>query len=150
MVEGPAIQPADILLGWLRQRASIDKGGRRLFRLPVVVRFADAYRLALGEACVSTSPKDTCDNHLQLQLDDTALGISLLDRVSQHCPKPALSCAIWLEGYFGELLEDVLPKPKPAVASRPTTKWPFAVMKVEDTTSVEEQPAQPPRAWSEP
>ena len=52
---GPALRPASALLAWLESSAGGDDDGRRLFRLPVVVRFEDRYRLALGAAHIAAS-----------------------------------------------------------------------------------------------
>jgi hypothetical protein len=93
----------------------------------VVVRFEDHYRLTLGAAHVGVSASDLGSDPIALRLDDGALGVSLLETLSEKCPKPAEACAVWLDGYRGPLVampdDDEPGEPK---------KWPFAVLRVHE------------------
>ena len=91
-------------MGWLKKNAT-RKGHRTLFKIPVVVLYTDKHRFGIGRAFVGTSIKDPGDDKLPLQLDDTALGISLRDRLRQKCDKKAAGCALWIEGHWGPLLQ---------------------------------------------
>ena len=107
-VPGPALTPTGALLTWLEATRS---PVRRRLRIPVRIRFSD-HRLGLAGAvlAVGEPPKDA----LRLSLDDSALGISLLERLRHRCPPATPVCAIWLEGAWGPLLSGPtgLPAPK--------------------------------------
>ena len=119
---GPAVRPADELLDWLGRNAKDPDGKRRRFRLPVVVSFEDPHRVTLGSAFVGVSLESS--GHDALTLDDGALGISLLERLGELCPEKRASCALWLEGYWGPLVEG-LPG-----GNRSGERRTFAVLKV--------------------
>lgn len=89
-VDGPAIADSDALLAWL----SANKG--RTLQLPVVVAFDDEHRLAVKRASLGA---------LQLRLDDTSMGVGILDRLRAACPPGPLECAVWLEGRWGPVME---------------------------------------------
>lgn len=98
-VNGPPIDPPEALLEWLETTASAEPRPR--IRLPVVVRFKDQHRLGLDGGHIGVSPAAT-PAEIKVTLDDTAMGISLLDRVREACPAPTeTSCAVWLEGTWG-------------------------------------------------
>ncbi len=100
---GHALTPASALKAWLEKNAR--QGDRRTrFKVPVVVRSKDGFALGYTEAFVGTSTAGAGGDKLSLALEDTALGISLLDRLRSKCPKGARSCAIWLEGHWGPLV----------------------------------------------
>lgn len=126
MVQGPSIRPAAALLEWLEQNAVPKGGKRRRVRLPVVVAFEDAYRLAIGKAHVGMSEQDAGAEALPLSLDDTGLSVSLLSRLRDLCPPPQQACALWLEGYWGKLVDDGLPSLDPPGERR----HPFAVLRI--------------------
>lgn len=104
-------------------------GQRRLFRVPVALRFEDPSRLAIAAAFVGAHLPAAGQDALALQLDDSALGVSLLEQVGRACPKDRTECAVWLTGHWGalvggpELPESGEPGPK---------RWPFAVVRVGD------------------
>jgi len=112
--EAPAMSqpltPSTNLLTWLGEQA-----GAHL-KLPVRLQFADEHRLALGPAHVGGWAEPGPES-LALTLDDTALGISLLDRVRDLCPEGDLTCALWLEGSWGPLIGESDPA-KPTLAVR--------------------------------
>jgi hypothetical protein len=105
LAEGPTLQPSAQLLSWLEKNAKDEAGKRRVFRLPVVVRFEDEHRLALGPAYIGVSEESLGVDRVALALDDTGLKTSLLDHLNQRCAKPATGCALWLEGYWGPLVK---------------------------------------------
>jgi hypothetical protein len=125
---GPPIQPAAALLSWLQSQAAASSERRKRFRLPVVIRFEDSYRLGIASAFIGTSAQDNVSDALRLSLDDTAMSISLLSIVTDLCPKTSDSCAVWLEGFWGSLMDFDLPEFQPL--SDAEGEWPFAVLKV--------------------
>jgi len=95
-VDGPPIDPPAALLAWLDKTASAEPRPR--IRLPVVVRFRDAHRLGLDGGHIGVSPAIP-PGAIQVSLDDTSMGIALLDRVRDACPdEKQTQCAVWLEG----------------------------------------------------
>lgn len=83
---GPPIAPAMDLLAWL-------DGNEAVVQLPV--------RIENGVVGIASSvvafPGAEPDLALAIVTDDSALGISLHDRVRQHCAD-APTCHLWLEG----------------------------------------------------
>lgn len=131
MKEGPALKPAGALLGWLNQNAR--RAGKKVrFRLPVAVRFEDEHRLAIGAAHIGTDVGANEADAIELALDDTGLGVALLDTLRQRAPKGQPGLVLWLEGYWGELMD--VPLPEFGAASADGKKrWPFAVLRVHQT-----------------
>src|SRR4051812_5948809 len=105
MTEGPAIHPPGPLVDWLNKNAKSASGARRLFRLPVVVRFQSSHHLALGEAFIGASEDDAGAGAIALSLDTGAMGLSLLSLLSERCPPPAEACTVWLDGTWGPLFD---------------------------------------------
>jgi hypothetical protein len=98
-VDGPPIDPPDALLKWLETTASAEPRPR--IRLPVVVRFRDQHRLGLDGGHIGVSPA-ALPGVIQVTLDDSAMGIALIDRVRDACPDAKETvCAVWLEGTWG-------------------------------------------------
>jgi len=54
-IPGLPIKPSSQLLNWLNHEAQTASGSRKRLRLPVVIHFQDAYRLALGDSFIGTS-----------------------------------------------------------------------------------------------
>ena len=95
-VDGPPIEPPAALLAWLDKTGAAEP--RKRIRLPVVVRFKDAHRIGLDGGTIGVSPA-VAPGSIQVALDDTAMGISLLDRVREACPDDKQTeCVVWLEG----------------------------------------------------
>lgn len=84
---GPALAPVEGLKAWLAAQRR-DDGHPRLVRVPVVMDCD-----GLGQ------PRNARVGGLPVALDDSALGISLADRVRQACPGAA-TCHAWLEGLW--------------------------------------------------
>lgn len=127
MKEGPATRPSGPLLSWLNENARTAAGKKRRFRLPVAVTFEDEHRLAVGTAHIGAAGPDA----VALALDDTGLSVALLDTLQQRCPKGEPGCTVWLEGYWGELMD--APMPEFGAPSKDGAKrWPFAVLKVHE------------------
>ncbi len=99
-VPGPKIKPTPQLLEWLEKEA----GSRKRIRIPVVIQFQDSYRLAIGRAFVGVAEADAESDPLFLHLDDSTMGIALIDTVRFRFPKDAQSAAVWLEGHWGPAL----------------------------------------------
>ncbi len=108
-VAGPRITPTAELLAWLQTPAQ----PRRRIRLPVVVEFDE---LGIRDCFVGDD-----DDRLAIRIDDTALGISLVDRLrGDH---PGGRCVVWLEGYWGALVSG-----GPELPEQGEKRWPFAVL----------------------
>jgi hypothetical protein len=88
-VDGAPLTDDAALLAWLE--ASEGKA----LRLPVAITFDDEYRLAIQTARVGG---------VALKLDDTAMGVAVLDQVKGVCPDGAPGCTVWLEGTWGSVL----------------------------------------------
>ncbi len=116
--QGPALAPADALLGWLKS------AGERRLRVPVVLRFEDAHRLAIASAQLAARADSVTADAVRLAVDDGGLGVSLLDQLRGLCPADATACAVWLEGRWGALV------PMPSIPGFEDEGHPFAVLKV--------------------
>jgi hypothetical protein len=66
--------------------------------LPVVVQMS-----VLGVKSASVGTDAATSGGLALKLDDGALGVGLADTLRSRCPG-ATSCAVWVEGQWGELI----------------------------------------------
>lgn len=131
-VAGPALAPADALLDWLKAHPDT------LVRLPVVVRFADDWRHTLAEVYIGSDPDPAAArpaDAITLHLDDTALGISLSDRLARLEPAAATVIVLQVEGFFRPsalaALEDDAQPPPP---------WPFSLRDVGPTLEPGERP----------
>ncbi|MEZ4367202.1 MAG: hypothetical protein R2939_13100 [Kofleriaceae bacterium] len=87
---GPAVTPADGLRGWLDAQAA---EGRRTVRLPVVIQLYPEGPIKLAGARVGSA-----SDALEIQLDDSRMGISLQDRLRGKYQVGDATCAAWLEG----------------------------------------------------
>ncbi len=85
--DGPAIVAAADLVKWFE-----GEGKGAVVRIPVTVQ---ATPLGIEKAWIGTT------DPLHVRVDDTALGVSLLDRVHQYCPDPAAVCTLWMDGHWG-------------------------------------------------
>jgi hypothetical protein len=99
---GPALLPKAALLDWLARQGAPDGGPKPWLRVPVWIHFKDAHRLAIKEARLAA--REGQADTLRLSLDDSAMGISLMDQLRQLCPSSATGCGVWLEGTWGKLL----------------------------------------------
>lgn len=127
MIEGAAIQPSGTLLDWLNRNARSATGARRLFRLPVVIRFQDEYRLELGDAFVGAAEETMSADPIALSLDTSAMGMSLWSLLNERCPKALIACAVWLDGYWGSSIET---GESDASWQGGVRKWPFTVLRL--------------------
>ena len=118
-----AIDLSSELKEWLDVNAKTPDGKRTRFLLPVYLQFADAYRLEFSRTVVAVSPEQV-EQALELKLEDGAMGVSLMDSVLKLCPEGQTSCVVWLEGYWGHLLE------MPPGVGTPTGS-PFSVLRVD-------------------
>ena len=91
-VDGAALDDDAALLSWL------EASGGKALRLPVRLTFDDEHRLAIQAATVGGVP---------LKLDDTAMGVAVLDQVRRLCPAGEPGCTVWLEGTWGAVLSGV-------------------------------------------
>lgn len=92
-VHGPATDDADALLRWLGAQLD-DEGRPATVRIPVRVALGEAGGASRGAHVVTRA-----GDGLELQLQDSALGISLADRTRQAFPGAA-GGALWLEGQW--------------------------------------------------
>lgn len=116
-VPGVPISPGGPLLEWLAS------AGRRRLRIPVVIRFESEHRLGIGGAFIGTAGTPATPEAIHLQLEDSAMGISLLDRLRRRCPATSPTCAVWLEGAWGSPLDLGEPPAGPR-------RWPFSVFRL--------------------
>ena len=89
---GPDIEPSLALLAWFE-----GPGQGRSVRIPVVVT-SSPLGVSGGHVGMAPGPSEQA---LRLRLDDGAMGIGLHDRLGEHCDG-APTCAVWLEGRWGE------------------------------------------------
>jgi hypothetical protein len=122
---GPAIKPSSKLLNWLNEQATVSDSRKR-FRLPILIRFEDPYRLAICEAFIGAADTDVDKDTIFLSLDDTGMSMSLMSILEDICPQETDACAVWLEGFWGPLL-----KSDEAESEAKEDNWPFAVLKVD-------------------
>jgi|CXWL01.1.fsa_nt_gi hypothetical protein len=100
-VPGPAIRPTAPLLRWLNETVPTAAGPPTRVRLPVIVRFAQPHQPHIGIAEAFIGTVDRVDTEtIFLELDDSAMGVSLFERVSERCSKSETACAVWLDGYW--------------------------------------------------
>ena len=133
---GPLLGEPEATLGlWFEANAAA--GERRIrLRIPVVVTAPpDASPGSRG--AVLARPAGAAP--LAVDLDDSALGISLCDRLRSLCPGSG-ECALWLEGYWGSLVE------LPGTGQAPRA-IPFAVLEVGPLLDAEEREAGRLRLW---
>jgi hypothetical protein len=97
-MDGPTILPKDKLLKALQEKQI--QGKRRLWRLPVVIELAPGDARAYRKAMISVEPAMSAEDRIDLWLEDSALGVSLEERVRQYCPNGG-TCSLWVAGYWG-------------------------------------------------
>lgn len=96
--DGPAILPKAALLTALTTQNAT--GNRRLWRLPIVIELLPNDDRAYRQAYIAVEPSIAKVDRIELWLEDSALGVSLQDRVRQYCPNGGL-CSLWVAGYWG-------------------------------------------------
>lgn len=101
-VDGPSINDAPALTQWMDAQLS----ARRLVRIPVVVEFDDAYRLAVVRAWIGNAGGAPPASAALLKLDDTGMSIALLDQLRTTCPAGANTCPVLLEGRWGTRIDE--------------------------------------------
>ena len=122
---GPAILPAAAMLAWLEREGAASTRPR--LKVPVVVRFGDVHRLEIGDAWIGVDTGGPApENAVHLELDDTGLGIALIDTARKLCPAGQPGCGLELIGVWGRVVE--LPIPLPAVPG--PKRWPFGILRV--------------------
>ncbi len=99
-------------------KAGADK---RIVKIPVVLRLANDGLRGWQEAYLGTQPMDDEDK-IVLRLSDSALGVSLADRIHQYCPTGEW-CKLWLTGYWAEDMPTVDKGSDPS-------KFPFGIRAV--------------------
>ena len=93
--DGPSLADGTALLAWLDGEGA----GRRL-RLPVVIKPSV---LGLASGHIGTVAAAPGPDAIHVRLDDTAMSVSLADRVRSDCPDGEYS-VIWAEGVWGATL----------------------------------------------
>lgn len=89
-VDGPALAPGDALVPWLTGPGSAED-----IQIPVLVSWS-----ALGVTGARVGVEPLPADAPAIQLDETALGIALIDQLRSACPG-VKTCAVWLEGRMG-------------------------------------------------
>ena len=117
-VAGPSIAPAQSLLAWLD-----GVGAGKTITLPVVALVTP---LGVRDASIGTDAMATLtEGTILLALDDSRLGVSLADRLREHCDDMG-QCAVWIEGIWGSTGPD-LGDPDLDIGPK---QWPFSVLSV--------------------
>ncbi len=114
--EGPAVDDPRAVTAFLTERARDSAGGRRMFRLPVMLRFDGPGKLMIEAAAVGVDDAALGAAGLQVDLDDSAMSVGLLDRCRALCARDAASCAVWIDAHWGRNLP--LP-PLPPIPGEP-------------------------------
>ncbi|MDP2314531.1 MAG: hypothetical protein Q8P41_16635 [Pseudomonadota bacterium] len=92
-VDGPALADPVALLAWLDGLPPT-----RLLRLPVTVDFGGDTRLGVARAWIGATGDTPPDGAVLLHLDDSRMGVAVLDHLRSTCPAGPRTCAVWLEG----------------------------------------------------
>lgn len=74
---------------------------KKLVKIPVHFERTGSNLRAYDRAYIGTEEAPSGSPVLNLRLNDSALGVSLADRIAQHCPEGA-GCSLWLVGYWHE------------------------------------------------
>lgn len=102
MIEGASLNPTPSLLTWLEESAK--RGDDyALMRLPVVLRVRPD-KLGLSGAHIGAQPGEAPEGAIELDLNDTALSVGLWEQLQRSEALDPSATAIWLEGYWRELL----------------------------------------------
>jgi hypothetical protein len=94
---GVPLTPAHDLLMALEQA----RKDRKLVKLPVVVERTSMGRGGWEAAYIGIDSYVPLGERILLRLHDSALGVSLADRIHQYCPE-GKPCKLWLIGYWDE------------------------------------------------
>lgn len=130
-VEGPSINPVELLLDWIEHQQGLNVSPRKLIRVPVVIIFENERRIAIKDVFIGISDGIVRENNIMLSVDDARMGISLLSRLRHICPQAGTTCAVWLEGYWGATLSAVAPsEARSAQEQDAITRYHFSVLKV--------------------
>jgi len=117
-IDGPALSPTADLRRWLSEHKDT------LIRLPLAIEMSG---FDVGPAWISMNNNDAGADAIHVSLDQGALSVGLLERLTPLCTAPT-RCVAWLQGYW-----------KPTVAGGPSLdglelpgpkKAPFSVREV--------------------
>ncbi len=126
---GAVVADAAAALTWLRQHAKDDQGQRRLFRVPVVVRFDGPGKLMIDDSAVGVDVAALGAAGLHVDLDDTTMGVALLDHCRRLCAPEAEVCALWIHAQVGRALP--MPSLPPMPGAPPEAAESLSVRAVE-------------------
>jgi|GEM_PF-1633688 len=139
---GIPIKPRLDALAWLDDNNITLGDYRRYFKIPVTIRFENEYRLHIFQAVIGVHSSNFDNQVIYLSLDDSAMGISLIDHLRHNCEVSNQTCAVWLEGYWGKLIEDLSQEiAEPTTLSLEQKKFPFAVRRFGGLISESDNPA---------
>lgn len=116
---GPAILPRATLLAALAEKPP--SGKTRLWRLPIVIELEATGLRQIKLAYIGTDTTLSKEDRITVQLQDLFLGVSLDDRIRQHCPHQS-TCRLWVAGTWGT----TWPSHEPTLAE----PYPFALRAV--------------------
>ena len=89
MSEAPALSPSAELLSWLEAHADT----------PVILPFSVRRQiLGLDGGDLVAEPA------VDFKLDDSMMGVGLMERLLDVCSDLDVPCVVWLEGTFGEVM----------------------------------------------
>lgn len=116
----------EVLINWLEEH----KNSKLV--IPVLISF-DEFKLKIAEANIYQGSQSKIESPLSLQLQDSPMGISLLDNLLQICPKDQGDmCLVYLEGTWGPLSSPIQALHDSSTSESVTAPktWPFVVFKV--------------------
>jgi len=100
-VDGPSVEDGAAALAFLQQEARDPSGGRRMLRVPVAIRFDGPGKLMIDAAAIGVDHAALGVAALGVELDDSAMGVGLLDQLRSACERSATTCAVWLHVHWG-------------------------------------------------
>ncbi len=112
---GGGVPVADATVAWFKSHAKGPKG-RALFRLPVVMTFDSNAKLQITKAVIAADAEAA---GIWVDLDDTAMGVGVLQQLRGLCPKEATSCVVWLHAHWGRNVPMPPMPPMPGMPPQP-------------------------------
>lgn len=92
------ILPSNAFIRLLEESRNSAK--RRLWRIPVIVELDGDWRRLIRSAYIGVVADLATEDRIYLSMEDSALGVSLAERMNQYCPNEHV-CRLWVAGYWG-------------------------------------------------
>lgn len=126
---GANVADTAALLTWLRQQAKDGQDRRRLFRVPVVIRFDSPGKLMIDDAAIGVDAAALGADGLHVELDDTTMSVALMDHCRRLCPPKDDVCGLWIHAQVGRALP--MPNLPPIPGAPPEAAETLSVRAVE-------------------